>query len=102
MRRIECGDDNRSPFHGYRFPSAIISYAVHGYHRFNLSLRDIEELLLERGVTVTYESVRHWCDRFGVQFAHCAKAMRRRPGSTWHLDERFCRDKDGRARTGPT
>ena len=79
----------RSPFHGYRFPSAIISCAVRWYHRFNLSLRDIEELLLERGVTVTYESVRHWCDRFGVQFARCAKAVRRRSGSTWHLDELF-------------
>jgi putative transposase len=72
----------RSPFHGYRFPAAIISCAVRWYYRFNLSLRDIEELLLERGVSVTYESVR-------VQFAHCAKAVRRRPGSTWHLDELF-------------
>ena len=56
----------RSPFHGYRFPSAIISCAVRWYHRFNLRLRDIEALLLERGVTVTYESVRQWCDRFGA------------------------------------
>jgi len=79
----------RSPFHGYRFPAAIISCAVRWYHRFNLSLRDIEELLLGRGVTVTYESVRQWCDRFGAQFAHCAKAVRRRPGSIWHLDELF-------------
>ncbi|KKB60910.1 transposase, partial [Robbsia andropogonis] len=79
----------RSPYHGYRFPAAIISCAVRWYHRFTLSLRDIEELLLERGVSVTYESVRNWCDRFGAQFAHCAKAVRRRPGSTWHLDELF-------------
>jgi putative transposase len=50
----------RSPFHGYRFPAAIISCALRWYHRFNLSLRDIEEPLFERGVTVTYESVRHW------------------------------------------
>jgi putative transposase len=54
-----------------------------------LSLRDIEELLLERGVTVTYESVRNWCDRFGAQFARCARAARGTPGSTWHLDELF-------------
>lgn len=63
----------QSPFRGFRFPPAIISCAVRWYHRFNLSLRDIEELLPERGVTVAYESVRHWWDRFGVQFAHCAK-----------------------------
>lgn len=79
----------RNPFHGYRFPASIISCAVRWYHRFNLSLRDIEELLLERGVTVTYESVRNWCDRFGAQFAHCTKAVRGRPGTTWHLDELF-------------
>ena len=79
----------RSPYHGYRFPAAIISCAVRWYHRFTLSLRDIEDLLLERGVSGTYESVRNWCDRFGAQFAHCAKAVRRRPGSTWHLDELF-------------
>src|ERR1700685_1453593 len=80
---------SKSPYHGFCFPAAVISCAVRWYHRFNLSLRDIEELLLERGVTVTYESVRHWCDRVGVQFARCAKAVRRRSGSAWHLDELF-------------
>lgn len=80
---------SKSPYHGFRFPAAVISCAVRWYHRFNLSLRDIEELLLERGVTVTYESVRNWCDRFGAQFAHRAKAARGKPGSTWHLDELF-------------
>ena len=54
----------------------------------NLSLRDIEELLLERGVSVTYESIRNWCDRFGTQFARRAKTVRGTLGSTWHLDER--------------
>ena len=80
---------NRSPYHGFRFPAAIISCAVRWYHRFNLSLRDIEELLLERGVTVSYESVRNWCDRFGAQFARRAKAARGKSGSIWHLDEMF-------------
>ncbi|MFD1559656.1 IS6 family transposase [Paraburkholderia silviterrae] len=80
---------SRSPFSGFRFPPAIISCAVRWYHRFNLSLRDIKELLLERGVGVTYESVRNWCDRFGAKFAHCATAVRRKPGTTWHLDELF-------------
>ncbi|SIT40594.1 transposase (fragment) [Paraburkholderia ribeironis] len=72
-----------------RLPAAIISCAVCWYHRFNLSLRDIEELLLERGVSVTYKSVHNWCDRFGAQFARRAKAARDRPGSTWHMDELF-------------
>jgi putative transposase len=57
--------------------------------RFQLSLRDIEELLFERGVVVTYETVRCRCDKFGEAFAHRVKAARRKPGSTWHLDEIF-------------
>ncbi|MEX3894405.1 transposase [Paraburkholderia sp. BR10954] len=78
-----------SPYHGFRFPSAVISCAVRWYHRFNLSLRDIEELLPERGVVVTYESMRNRCDRFGATFACRAKAVRPRSGTTWHLDEVF-------------
>jgi putative transposase len=80
---------SKTPYCGFRFPATVISCAVRWYHRFNLSLRDIEELLLERGVTVSYESVRNWCDRFGPQFAHRAKAARGKTGSTWHLDETF-------------
>ncbi|MFM0126173.1 IS6 family transposase, partial [Paraburkholderia sp. RL18-101-BIB-B] len=80
---------SKSPYYGFRFPAAVISCAVRWYYRFNLSLRDIEELLLERGVSVSYESVRNWCDRFGTRFARRAKAARVRPGSTWHLDEMF-------------
>ncbi|WP_454826786.1 IS6 family transposase [Paraburkholderia xenovorans] len=80
---------NPSPYHGFRFPAAVISCAVRWYHRFNLSLRDIEELLLERGVVVSYESVRNWCDRCGAMFAYQVKAARPRPGTTWHLDELF-------------
>lgn len=76
-------------YHGHRFPAAVISCAVRWYFRFNLSPRDIGELLLERGVVVTYEAIRCWCDKFGAGFAHCAKAERRKPGSTWHLDEMF-------------
>jgi putative transposase len=66
----------KSPYHGFRFPGVVICCAVRWYHRFNLSLRDIEELLLERGVCVTYESIRNWCDQFGTQFARRAKAVR--------------------------
>jgi putative transposase len=79
----------KSLYHGHRFPAVVISCAVRWYFRFSPSLRDIEELLLERGVIVTYETIRCWCDKFGAGFARCAKAVRRKPGSTWHLDEMF-------------
>ena len=79
----------KSLYHGHRFPVVVISCAVRWYFRFQLSLRDIEELLFERGVTVTYETIRCWCDKFGKGFAHRVKAARRKPGSTWHLDEMF-------------
>jgi putative transposase len=79
----------KSLSHGHHFPAAVISCAVRWYFRFSLSLRDIEELLLERGVVVTYETIRCWCDKFGARFAGSANAGRRKPGSTWHLDEMF-------------
>jgi putative transposase len=79
----------KSLYHGHRFPASVISHAVRWYFRFQLSLRDIEELLFERGVTVGYETIRRWCDKFGTGFAHRATAARRKPGSTWHLDEMF-------------
>jgi putative transposase len=79
----------KSLYHGHRFPAAVISSAVRWYFRFQLSLRDIEELLFERGVIVSYETVRRWCDKFGAGFAHRVKDARRKPGSTWHLDEVF-------------
>ncbi|WP_207003697.1 IS6 family transposase [Trinickia mobilis] len=82
---------SKSLYHGHRFPAEVISCAVRWYFRFQLSLRDIEELLLERGITVTYETIRCWCDKFGKGFAHRVKAARREPGSTWHLDEMFVR-----------
>src|SRR5258708_9587563 len=80
---------SKSLYHGHRFPAAVISCAVRWYFRFQLSLCDIEELLFERGVIVTYETIRCWCDKFGAGFAQLAKAVRRKPGSTWHLDEMF-------------
>jgi transposase-like protein len=77
----------KSLYHSHRFPAVVIGCAVRWYFRFSLSLRDVEELLLERGVVVTYETIRCWCDKFGAEFARCAKAARPRPGSIWHLDE---------------
>ncbi|WP_024906117.1 IS6 family transposase [Robbsia andropogonis] len=80
---------SKSLYHGHRFPAAVISCAVRWYFRFQLSLRDIEELLFERGVVVTYETIRCWCDKFGTGLARRVKAARPTPGSMWHLDEMF-------------
>mgnify|MGYP001080539247 CR=1 FL=1 len=77
----------KSLYHGHRFPAAVIGCAVRWYFRFQLSLRDIEELLFERGVVVSHESIRAWVDKFGPHFADQAKAVRRPVGRTWHLDE---------------
>src|SRR6266545_5390638 len=71
----------------HRFPAEIISHCVWLYHRFGLSVRDIEELLAERGVTLTYETIRLWCRKFGPLFAAGLKRRRRRPGDKWHVDE---------------
>ena len=73
--------------HGYRFPPDIISHAVWLYYRFCLSFRDAEDLLAQRGVTVTYETIRQWCQRFGPVYAR--RLRRGRLGDTWHLDEMF-------------
>lgn len=56
----------RSLYRGHRFPAAIISQAVRWYFRFQLSLRDIEELLFERSIVVSHETIRRWCDKFGL------------------------------------
>src|SRR5260370_41159145 len=80
---------SKSLYHGHRFPAGVISCAVGWYFRFQSSLRDIEELLFERGVSVTYETIRCWCDKFGAGFARRVKAARRKAGDTWHLDEMF-------------
>src|SRR5512135_921075 len=73
-------------YKGFRFPPEIISHAVWLYFRFSLSFRDVEELLAQRGIVVTYETVRQWCLKFGQSYAN---EVRRRPhcGDTWHLDE---------------
>jgi putative transposase len=75
----------------HRFPGEIISHAVWLYHVFSLSLRDVELILAERGIVVTHESIRHWCLKFGADFARRLRRRRPRPGDTWHLDEVFIR-----------
>ena len=76
-------------YHGYRFPPEIISHAVWLYHRFCLSFRDAEDLLAQRGITVTYETIRHWCQTFGPDYARRLRRRRGWMGDTWYLDELF-------------
>jgi putative transposase len=79
--------EHASLYRGHRFPREVIAHAVRLYLRFALSFRDVEELLAEPGITVSYETVRRWVAKFGAQ---CADELRRReprPGRTWHLDE---------------
>ena len=73
----------------HRFPSDIISYAVWLYYRFNLSNRDIEDLLAERGITVSHESIRLWCIKFGALYARRLKRRHRGYGDTFYIDEVF-------------
>jgi len=73
----------------HRFPSEIIQYAVWLYHRFNLSHRDIEDLLAERGIVVSYESVRLWCNKFGPRYAKRLKRRHQGFGDTFFIDEVF-------------
>jgi putative transposase len=81
----------RSRYYGHRFPPEIISYAVWVYHRFCLSFRDVEDLLAERGIIVSYETIRIWCQKFGPGYARNLKRREGRLGDTWHLDEVFIR-----------
>ena len=76
-------------YHGYRFPPEIISHAVWLYHRFCLSFRDTEDLLAQRGITVSYEAIRQWCQTFGPEYARSLRRRRGRMGDIWHLDELF-------------
>jgi putative transposase len=97
VRRITLEDQVRSAStrlpsrdplsRGYRFPAAIISHAVWLYYRFALSHRDVEELLAERGVQVSDEAIRRWCQKFGAAFVAGLRRRRARAADTWHLDE---------------
>ena len=82
--------NSKSPsYRGYRFPPEIISHAVWLYHRFCVSFRDVEDLLAQRGITVSYEAVRLWCLKFGPEYARRLKRRQSRLGDTWYLDEVF-------------
>ena len=79
------------PHYRHRFPAELISHAVWLYHVFSLSFRDVELILAERGVVVSYESIRRWCLKFGASFADKLRRRRPRPGDKWYLDEVFVR-----------
>ena len=78
-------------YRGFRFPREIIQHAVWLYHCFSVSLRDVELILAERGIVVSYESIREWGLRFGQMFAATLRRRRPRPGDKWHMDEVFIR-----------
>jgi len=71
----------------YRFPGEIISYCVWLYYTFPLSYRDIEKMMLYRGIEVSYESIREWCQKFGQQYANQLRRKRPDIADKWHLDE---------------
>jgi putative transposase len=78
-----------SPLHrGHRCPVVGISQAVWLYQRFPL-LREIEELMLDRGVIVSYETIRRWCAQFGQTYDDALRRRQPGPGDKWHLDEVF-------------
>ncbi len=73
----------------HRFPAEIISHTVWLYFRFALSFRDVQEIMVMRGVTLSYEAIREWSLKFGQTFANELRRKRPRPGDKWHLDEMF-------------
>ena len=82
-------NDDAPSYHGYRFPPLIIGHAVWLYHRFCLSFRDAEDLLAQRGITVSYETIRQWCRTFGPAYARSLRHRRGRLGDTWSKAEWF-------------
>jgi putative transposase len=78
-------------YRGYRFPPGIIQHAIWLYVRFTLSFRDIEDLLAERGIMVSHETVRRWVNHFGPAIAADLRKRRPKPHTIWHLDEVYLR-----------
>ena len=82
-------------YSGYRFPPEIIQLAIWLYVRFTLSFRDVENLLAERGILVSYETVRRWVNHFGPKISADLRKRRPKPHTTWHLNEVYLKI-DGR------
>ena len=95
MQRRACGPTGgpiakrmqKISYAGYRFPPEIIQQSIWLYLRFTLSLRDVEDLLAERGVAVSYETIRRWVNHFGPMIAADLRKRRLKHHATWHLDE---------------
>ncbi len=81
----------------YRFPPEIIQYAVRLYYRFNISHRNVEDLLAQRGIIVTHESIRLWCNKFGPKYAARLRRRHQGYGDTFFIDEVFIKI-DGKQR----
>lgn len=71
----------------HRLPPIIIQHAIWLYFRFSLSNRDVEDILAERGIDVSYETIRRWVEKFGSHYAKRLRMKRSKPSSTWNVDE---------------
>src|SRR6266403_491422 len=89
LRHTPVMNTSDSLYHRHRFPAEIISQCVWLYFRFALSFRDVEELMSSRGVSLTYETVREWCLKFGQTYANGLRRKSPRAGDRWYLDEVF-------------
>ncbi len=83
--------DKGPKYKHFRFPIAVISHAVYLYNRYTLSYRDVSDLLLERGIVVSHQTIKKWNVRFGKLFAEELKKRRRKPTRRWHIDEMHCK-----------
>jgi putative transposase len=84
----------------HRFPSSVIRHAVWLYFRFPLSYRNVEDMLAERGIDVSYETVRRWSLKFGGIIARKLRRGRPRPDGRWHLDEGHCQTNQSESEKG--
>ena len=89
MRHTSEVHTSESLYHRHRFPAEIISHCVWLYFQFSLSFRDVKEILVIWGVTLTYETVRGWCLKFGQTYANRLRHKSPQSGDRWHLDEVF-------------
>ncbi len=89
--------ESPATYKNHRYPIEIIARAIWLYYRFGLSLRDVEEMLLERGVTVSYETIRRWCRKRGSEIARRLRRKVPAKDDVWHLDERAPRRREGGA-----
>ena len=87
--------DRSRHYHSHRYPIEVVSRCVWLYFRYSLSYRDVEEMMLERGVTVSFETIRAWCRKFGAEYSKRMKKRRGPVSDTWHLDEVYLKI-DGR------